>query len=114
MTTRKFGEFVKHGDSVSLTKIDGQPFTIVASEDSNYENDKGGYDRGKKITTLEKFNIDGKDWSKFHTTRQAIVKSLDKPEILEALKKGEHIGPVKTEERQPKKGNNSYWVLVDA
>lgn len=114
MTTRKFGEFVKQGDSISLTKIDGQPFTIVASEDSNYENDKGGYDPGKKITTLEKFNIDGKDWNKFHTTRKTIVKTLDKPEIKESLKKGEHIGPVRTEERKPTKGHNNYWVLVEA
>lgn len=115
MATKSLGEFVKPSDSISMTNIDGQPFTIAASEDSDFTNEDGSVSKGKKITTVETFQIDGKDWNKFHTTRKTIVDTLNKPAIIESLKKGDKIGPMKTIKQSPKgKGRNDYWVLVPA
>lgn len=58
-----------------MAKIDGQSFTIVQIEDSNYtQGDE--VTKGVKLTMKESFSIDGNQMSKFHTTRVAIVKNF--------------------------------------
>ena len=109
MTQRSVADYATHGDSKSLTAIDGKEFTIVAVEDSNYDETPG-----VKITTSKPFDVDGENFTKFHTTRHAIVKFFS-DKVRADLKDGIKIGPVKTEKTKAKtKGVNDYWVLVDA
>lgn len=120
--TKKFSEYASAGDSVSLSKIDGKPFTIKAIEDSDY-NEDGKSTPGVKIVTKETFKIEGEDRSKFHTTRTAIVSKLRKtdPEsgqainqqLHEDLANGEEIGPVVCEKQKSQNGKREYFALVD-
>ena len=114
----KFSEYESTGDSASLVKIDGKAFTITTVEDSPYE-DNGDITRGIKITTKEFFDVDGKEYNKFHTTRAVLVKKLSpidgdgnpmNQKLHNALVEGEEIGPVKCEKAKGKK----YFTLVDA
>lgn len=108
MTQRSVADYATTGDSKSLTAIDGKPFTIVAVEDSNYDETPG-----VKITTKESFEVDGTPYKKFHTTRHAIV-GFFSDKVREDLKNGVLIGPVHTEKVKAKtKGVNDYWVLAD-
>ena len=108
MTQRSVADYATVGDSKSLTAIDGKPFTIVAVEDSNYDETPG-----VKIKTKEGFAIDGTTYFKFHTTRHAIVKFFS-DKVREDLNKGVSIGPVHTEMTKAKtKGVKDYWVLAD-
>ena len=118
MTQRSISDFEKVGDSVSLTKIDGEKFVIVAKENSDYEGKKG-----YKITTKEFYPCevqeDGKPikkkMNKFHTTRHAIVSFLEKPGVTEALKSGDSIGPVFCEKVKAKNpGVDDYWILKES
>jgi len=114
----KFSEYTNTGDSVSLVKIDGKPFTIIAVDDSPYDDD-GKVKQGIKITTKEFFDVEGEDFNKFHTTRNVLVGKLSpvdgdgnltNQKIHNALARGEEIGPVKCEKAEGKK----YFILVDA
>ena len=112
MTNLKMSQYKSASDSVSLAKIGGQKFTIVAVEDSNYEED-GNVSQGVKITTKESFDVDGKKLSKFHTTRYAIVNKL-RNEKLRADLLENPLGPLKTELVKAKKGGKDYYDLLDA
>ncbi len=109
MTQKSISTYNKPADSVSLAKLAGQIFEIVKVEESDYDGQKG-----KKITTKISYDIDGKKQNKFHTTRYAIVATLDKPEVIADLEKGNTLGPVKCELTDSKKGGKPYWMLVDA
>lgn len=118
MTQKSITEYEKVGDSVSLTKIDGHPFVIVAKENSDYEGKKG-----YKITTKEFYPCDvqedgktiKKRMNKFHTTRHAIVGFLDKSVVTEDLKSGVSIGPVVCEKVKAKNpGVDDYWILKES
>lgn len=110
MTQMNVSDFVKPADSVSLAKLSGQIFEIVKTEPSSYEEQKGF-----KITTKISYEIDGKKWNKFHTTRKVIVDFLEKPEVQEKLKGGNTIGPVTCKKVKAKTpGVPDYWLLVDA
>lgn len=126
----KLSDYASVGDSVSLACLAEKPFTITKIERSDYDGKKG-----LKITTKEEFK--GKDlslsekarmnmtdadieefrkgtFSKFHTTRLAIVNQLTKQELQANLEK-EPLGPLKCNYiKNPKKGGNPYWELVDA
>lgn len=99
----------KSGDSKSLHLIDGKPFTIVGIEDSNYE-DGDKVTPGVKITTKESFTIEGNKVSKFHTTRDVVVKRLRESDVTEALSSAGSIGPLICSQAKGKK----YFVLSDA
>ena len=58
-------------DSKSLSYLDDREFTIIGVERKDYDENKG-----IKITTKEEFDIQGEKVSKFHTTRQAIVRKF--------------------------------------
>lgn len=105
-------DFETKSDSISLAKVDGQPFTIVAVEDSDYEEGSGDnrtVTQGVKITTKETFE----GVNKLHTTRTAIVSKLKEAGVLKALANDEVIGPVKCVKAQSGSGK-SYFKLVDA
>jgi hypothetical protein len=113
MTQRSISEFKQEGDSISLAKLKQEPFTIVAIEESNYE-ENGKVNPGVKITTEKMHMIDGKMYNKFHTTRIAIVNKLKNPQLLAVLAKGDTIGPVVAKEVPSKKGGKPYFDLVEA
>lgn len=113
MANRSISEFAKTSDSVSLTRIGDKPFSIAAVEDSPFE-DGATVKDGVKITTVESFEIDGKKYSKFHTTRTAIVSRLKSSELREALARGDTIGPVRALLVNAKKGTKPYYDLVEA
>ena len=61
-----------HTSSIkSLSYLDNREFTIIGVERKDYDENKG-----IKITTKEEFDIQGEKVSKFHTTRQAIVRKF--------------------------------------
>jgi len=107
-TTMKISQFESEGDSISLLKIDGQPFHIVKIEGSAYNEDPGF-----KITTEESFTIDGVKWNKFHTTRRAVVAKLNDEKVRKQLEIGK-IGPMICKLTKAKTaGVKDYWVLQD-
>ena len=80
-------KYASKGDSISLAKIDGEEFTIVGIEDSDYTETKDGVETvtpGVKITTSEMFN----GLNKFHTTRVAIVSKLTHKELRADVSNG--------------------------
>ena len=110
--TQKISAYATVADSQSLKKIDGKSFTIIAVEDSDYE-DKGVTSKGVKITTKEKFELEGEKVSKFHTTRIAVVSKLGSTQLREDLKNGIEIGPMVCENVKSKTGGKDYIDLVD-
>lgn len=105
-------DYASKGDSVSLAKIDEKPFTVIGIEDSNYEQG-GETTEGVKITTKEKFKIDGEEFNKFHTTRIAIVKFLKREDVRANVNGGTELGPVKVVQDKTKSGKD-FFNLVDA
>ena len=113
MTQMSIADFKQESDSVSLAKLNNAAFTIVAVEDSDYE-DGGVVNPGVRITTAKSYDIEGKQINKFHSTRTAIVNKLRNPKLREALAKGNTIGPVKAQQVPAKKGGKPYFDLVPA
>jgi hypothetical protein len=113
MTTKDISQYASVSDSKSLTQIDGKSFTIVAVEDSNYE-DEGKTTEGVKLTTSESFDVDGESFNKFHTTRIAVVNKLKLKTLRDDLNLGHKIGPVVCKMVEPKKGKKPYYDLVKA
>ena len=108
----KLADFQTIGDSTSLAKVEDKAFTVIKVEDSDYtQGDE--VTKGVKITTKEKFSIEGKDWSKFHTTRIAVVKRLSQTDIRESINGGTPMGPVKCVSAVAANGKN-FFNLVDA
>ena len=110
--TTKISTYATVADSQSLKKIDGKSFTIIAVEDSDYEDD-GVTHKGVKITTKEKFDLEGEKVSKFHTTRFAVVSKLGSSALREDLTKGIEIGPMNCQLVKSKQGGKDYFDLVD-
>ena len=105
-------DFEAKSDSISLAKIEDQPFTILAVEDSDYEEGSGDsrtVTKGVKITTKETFE----GVNKLHTTRTAIVSKLNEAGVKSVLQREEPIGPVKCVKATSGNGK-SYFKLVDA
>ena len=108
----KLADFQTIGDSTSLAKVEDKAFTVIKVEDSDYtQGDE--VTKGVKITTKEKFSIEGKDWSKFHTTRIAVVKRLSQADIRESINGGTPMGPVNCVSAVAANGKN-FFNLVDA
>jgi len=108
----KLADFQTIGDSTSLAKIGDKAFTITKVVDSDYTQ---GDDvtKGVKITTTETFKIEGEDWSKFHTTRIAVVKRLSQANIRESINGGTPMGPVKCITAKAANGKD-FFNLIDA
>ncbi|NIN03692.1 MAG: hypothetical protein GTO44_10060 [Hydrotalea flava] len=105
--------------SVSLALLKGKPFTIVKIEDSDYEQGDQ-ITKGVMITTQESFDVEKEDGTfkknqtMFHTTRKALVHTLNDEKLRSEVNGGKPLGPVKCEKTPSKKGGNPYFVLVDA
>jgi len=106
----------KSGDSVNLTTLKGEPFTIVSVEKSNYKAEDGTISEGVKITTVEKWDKeDGTEVNRIHTTRKAVVSKLLDDEFLKALDNGENFKVRSPEEKvKPQGKGNPYFDLVAA
>ena len=100
-------------DSVSMTRLKDNPFTITHIEPGTYNSDSGPKP-SVTITTKEEFNVDEKMTNKFHTTRQAVVSTLTKDIVLKAVNEDEDpIGPVKCVKKKSTKSSNDYYALED-
>lgn len=106
-----------NADSVNLKTVDGQNFTIVAWERSDYEDTvKNKTSKGIKFTVKEDF--DG--ISKLHTTRQVIVQKFYKTDdkgLTIPTQLGQDVSAgkeffVRCKEVEAKKGGNNYFDLV--
>ena len=95
-----------------MARIEEKPFTVIGIEDSDYtQGDETT--PGVKITTKETFKIDGDDWSKFHTTRIAVVNKLQNSKLRSDVNDGEPLGPVKCVSEKAKNGK-AFFNLIDA
>lgn len=100
------------GDSTSLANIDGQAFTVIAVEDSPYTQQGEEDQAGIKITTEETFDIKGEEFSRFHTTRKAIVSKLTQSNVQALIEAGD-LDAVKCEKCNFANGKSGF-KLVDA
>lgn len=103
----KLSDFASASDSKSLAVIDGKEFTIIAVERKDYDENKG-----VKITTKETFEIESDPYSKFHTTRQAIVgkflkDSGDNTDLANAVNNGGEL-KVKIYKRKSASGREYF------
>ena len=111
-TNLKIADFESVADSKSLAKLQGQKFTIVKIEDSDYQ--KGAtITKGVKVTTKESFDIDGTKQNKFHSTRKAIVNKLNNEKLRTKVNHGEPLGPVYCILVKAKQGGDDYYELKD-
>ena len=100
-------------DSISLGKLGDKAFTPIQVEDSNYEDkDTHEVSEGVKITTKEKFKIDGTEHNRFHTTRKAVVSNLKTEAVRQAIANGD-LGAVQCISTTFANGKNGF-KLVDA
>lgn len=108
----KLTDYASKGDSASLAKIGDKPFTVIHIEDSDYENGDE-VTKGVKLTTKETFDVEGEQYSKFHTTRIAIVKRFSNANLRADVNGGESLGPIKCVSEKAASGK-SFFNLVDA
>ncbi len=115
--TKRISDYKETGDSLNLKTIDGQNFTIVDWEKSDFEKD-GKSTNGIKFTTEEKFD---NGLQKLHTTRQVIVQKFYKVKDgkVEVTKLGEAVkSGIKFQAKcvsvKPKGSGNDYFDLIDA
>ena len=108
----KLTDYLIVKDSVSLAKIDGQPFTITHIEDSNYTQGED-VTRGVKLTMKEFFSVDGNQMNKFHTTRVAIVKKFSNQKLRDDINSCKETLCVKCISEKSSSGK-SFFNLVDA
>ena len=86
---------------------------MIKVEDSHYTQGNETT-KGVKLTTQEEFEIDGKKWNKFHTTRVAIVQRFDEDsEWREDINSGTPYG-LFTCEKQISKAGRRFFNIVDS
>ena len=108
----KLADYQIVSNSASLSKIDGQSFTITEIEDSHYtQGDETT--KGVKLTMKEFFSIDGNQMNKFHTTRVAIVKKFSNQKLRDDINSGRETLHVKCIMEKSSSGKN-FYNLVDA
>ena len=108
MSKIKFGEIFKNSEATSLSKLDDKTFTIVAVEDSPYEDTPG-----VKITTKETFEVEGRPYNRFYTTRTAIVSKLKNDKIKKPLADGQETTLLRIVTKVSKKSNKTYFDLEE-
>ena len=112
MKIAKLADYQIIRNSASLGKIDGQSFTIIYIEDSNYtQGDE--VTKGVKLTMKESFSIDGNQMNKFHTTRVAVVKKFSNQKLRDDINSGKETLHVKCVSEKSTSGKN-FFNLVDA
>ena len=105
----KLSEFGNNSNATNISKLGDHAFTITTVKQHPYEDTPG-----VKLTTDKVYDIDGKKYSEFYTTRTAIVSFLNRPDVVEKLETGNTIGSVKVVKRISTKTNRGYFVLEDA
>jgi hypothetical protein len=116
----KLGNYTSSiSDATSLANIDGQYFTIVAVERRDYDTELG-----VMFTTKETFEVDGEPYSKFYTTRIAVVgKFLNDgksnpdsrgafTQLANDINSGNTL-KVKCESVRSEKSKKNYFTLVE-
>ncbi len=86
---------------------------MIFIEDSDYTQ---GVEvtKGVKITTKERFNIEGNEINKFHTTRVAVVNRFKNEKLREDVNQKQiPLGPVKCVSEKSASGKN-FFNLIDA
>ena len=104
----KLSDYQSSGDAIGLAKIGGEPFTIVDLEDSQYDGTPSLI-----ITTKKPITVEGVEYSKFYTSRKALLDTLKNPKLKEDLLNKKFLGPVKCVLTKAKGGGKDYWVLED-
>jgi len=108
-TEMKLSDFGSSGNATSLKALDTKgAFTIINVVDSAYDDTPG-----VRLTTKEKFQVDGSDYNEFYTTRKAIVDTLSKAEMREGFKNGKTLR-VKIDTEISKSNHKPYFVLREA
>ena len=103
----KLNSLVPVGNSIGLTKLGEQAFTITAVTESSYDGNPSII-----ITTQEKFEIEGVEYSNFHTQRIAVMDKLNSDAVKNALSEGQTIGPVRCVKSKTKAGKD-FFLLED-
>lgn len=109
MMSNKISDYQNTGDAIGLAKIGGEPFTIVAVQDSTYD-DKPSL----IISTKKPITVEGVEYTNFYTSRKTLLETLKQDSVRADLKAGKTIGPVKCSLVAAKGGGKDYWVLEDA
>jgi len=105
----KISDYQTSGDATGLAKIGGEPFTVTAVEDSSYDGQPSLI-----ITTKKPITVEGTEYTKFYTSRKALLDFFKNPQLRDDLKAGKPLGPVKCVLTKAKGGGKDYWVLEDA
>jgi hypothetical protein len=110
-----------NSDRTSLSKIDGEKFTVTAVQRYDYEEDLGVL-----LTTRETFTVDGQPYDSFYTTRMAVVAKFlidgrngpgakgEFTKLSQDINAGNALGPVKVVSKVSEKSKRSYFDLEDA
>lgn len=105
----KLSDYQSSGDAIGLAKIGGDSFTIIQVEDSQYDGQPSLI-----ICTQKPIKVDGKEYSRFYTSRKAVMDTLKNEQLRADLKEGKTVGPVKCVKVEAKGNGKPYWILVEA
>jgi len=105
----KLSDYQTAGDAIGLAKIGEETFTVVAISDSSYDGSPSII-----ITTKKPIEVEGVPFTKFYTSRKALLDTFKNEKLREDLKNGKPLGPVKCVLTKAKGGGKDYWVLEDA
>lgn len=104
----KLSDYQTSGDAIGLAKIGAESFTIVNVEDSQYDGQPSLI-----IITKKPIKVDDTEYTKFYTSRKALLDTLKNEKLREDLRNGKHLGPVKCVLTKAKGGGKDYWILKD-
>jgi len=105
----KISDYQTTGDATGLAKIGAEPFTIIALQDSSYDGSPSII-----ITTKKPITVEGTEYTKFYTSRKALLDTFGNEKLRKDLSDGKPLGPVKCTLTKAKGGGKDYWILEDA
>ena len=105
----KLSDYQSSGNAIGLTKIGSESFTVIDVEDSSYD-DKPSL----IIVTKKPITVEGEEYTRFYTSRLALLDTFRNTKLREDIKNGKPLGPVKCVLTKAKGGGKDYWVLEDA
>ena len=105
----KLSDYQSSGDAIGLAKIGESSFTVVGVEDSSYDGAPS-----LVIITKEPISVEGVEYTRFYTSRKALLDTFKNEQLRSDLKDGKPLGPVKCVMTKAKGGGKDYWILEDA
>jgi len=105
----KLSDYQSSGDAIGLARIGESAFTVVGVEDSSYDGSPS-----LVIITQDPIEVDEVSYTRFYTSRKALLDTFKNETLRSDLKDGKPLGPVKCVMTKAKGGGKDYWVLVDA